>query len=282
MAEEFSFWKSYMDVPLLEKEEEFQLIKDWQEKRDQRAVEALIKPYIRLVFSVAVRYRNYGVPMSDLLQEGVMGVIQAAEKFDFDRGARFSSYCRWWIRSYMQDFILHNWSVVRYLSSTSQKVLFFNLNQLYSKIQAMKNQPDCESEEIKKKIQKIIDDIHLIENRLLKPDVSLNAEITTEKHTFNFQDILKDERPTQEEVSLNNSRNDGCSELVNTFLDCLDDEEIAVIKSRWLQEHPEDIASLANQLGINKNRIKQIEVKAIRKMRSFNLQNVTNIKKVLE
>src|SRR5579859_3366146 len=172
--------KAAMRRPLLDRSDEFALAARWRDEKDPKALHQLINSYARLVISVAARFRNYGLPTGDLIQEGNVGLMQAAARFEPDRAVRFSTYATWWIRSAMQDYVLRNWSIVRTGTTAAQKSLFFNLRRLRARIDEMSGSPigDEGRRRIAEELQVNILDVEAMEQRLAGNDQSLNAPMS--------------------------------------------------------------------------------------------------------
>ena len=190
-----------MNAPLLSRDHELELARRWRTFGDEQALHELIKSYMRLVISTAGRFRNYGMPLGDLVQEGVVGLMQAAARFEPERDVRFSTYAAWWIRSAMQDYILRNWSVVRTGTTAAQKALFFNLRRLRAKIDdgSYGHLDDAGKSYIAGELQVAVEEVEAMEMRLMGGDQSLNATISPQGEDA-WQDFLADERPSPEDI----------------------------------------------------------------------------------
>ena len=190
-----------MNAPLLTRQHELDLARRWRYQNDERALHELIQSYMRLVISTASRFKNYGLPMGDLVQEGVVGLMQAAARFEPERDVRFSTYAAWWIRSAMQDFILRNWSVVRTGTTAAQKSLFFNLRRLRAKIDDGRygSLDDAGKAYIAQELSVEVSEVEAMEMRLMGGDQSLNATISPTGEDA-WQDFLADDRPSPEEI----------------------------------------------------------------------------------
>ena len=197
-----SYIKTAMNAPLLEKEHELDLARRWLEKGDEKALHELVSSYTRLVVSIASKFRNYGLPVGDLIQEGNIGLMQAAQRFEPDRELRFSTYASWWIRSAIQDYVLRNWSIVRTGTTAAQKSLFFNLRRLRAKIEGREETDTLTDEgrqEIATELNVTIKDVRDMEGRLSGVDSSLNARIG-EDGEEEWQNMLSDDGPNPEDV----------------------------------------------------------------------------------
>ena len=260
------------DAPLLETEEEFDLARRWRDDRDYEALHKLLSAYLRLVISMASKYRHYGLPANDLVQEGCLGLMQAADRFDPERDIRFSTYASWWIRSSIQDFILRNWSIVRTGTTAAQKKLFFNLRRLRSRIsQATGNDSAAPiSAETRAMISQQLDvkpeEVDYMESRLLSGDHSVNAPLTEESEG-EWQDYLRDEGPTPDEAVMNANDTAIRVKWLKQAMESLTEREKLIISERRLSEETVTLAVLGEKLGISKERVRQIEHQAMGKLR---------------
>ena len=262
------FVKDAMSVPLLEQEHERELARKWREENDEAALHELTTAYMRLVIAMAAKFRNYGLPMSDLVQEGSVGLMQAAARFEHDRDVRFSTYASWWIRSSIQDFVLRNWSIVRTGTTAAQKSLFFNLRRLRAMINdtgeaAMTPE---NREWIATHLRVSERDVENMASRLSASDRSLNAPLAAEGDA-QWQDLLADESP-EPEAEIMEAR-DGArrAEWIQTALQSLNEREMTIIRQRRLSEDTVTLETLGQQLGISKERVRQIEHQALNKLR---------------
>ena len=262
------FIKTSMQEPLLSREIEYDLAKRWRDSKDEVALHKLVRAYTRLVISIASRFRNYGLPMGDLVQEGNVGLLQAAERFEPDRGVRFSTYASWWIRSAMQDFILRNWSIVRTGTTAAQKSLFFNLRRLRAQIDDIGGEQLSEGsrEFIANELKVNVHEVEAMEIRLNGGDQSLNATVSDESED-SWQDFLSDQRPSSEETVV--SVRDGRTRarwLVEALRE-LPQREQTIIRKRRLTENGATLEELGRVLGVSKERVRQLEHRALTKLR---------------
>jgi len=264
-----------MNAPLLSREHELALARAWRDDEDEEALHELIQAYMRLVVSAASRFKNYGLPMSDLVQEGVVGLMQAAARFEPDRDVRFSTYAAWWIRSAMQDYILRNWSVVRTGTTAAQKSLFFNLRRLRAKINdgGQIVLDDAGRTAIATELSVSERDVEAMEQRLSGSDQSLNATISADGEDA-WQDFLADERPDPEQVAADRMDSRARSEWLRRSLMELNERERTIISERRLREDGRTLEELGQRLGISKERVRQIEHRALQKLRSSLLDKV--------
>jgi len=266
----FDYIRSAMNEPLLEKEHELNLARRWRDHKDERALHELVKSYTRLVISTASRFRNYGLPMGDLIQEGNIGLMQAASKFDPERDLRFSTYATWWIRAAIQDYVLRNWSIVRTGTTSAHKSLFFNLRRLRSKIEGKAEAEGLNEKgraEIAKELGVKIKDVETMEGRLSGNDHSLNATISDDGES-DWQSLLSDDGPTPEDVTANVMDSQARSAWLNKALGTLSDREQKIIRQRHLGYDVVTLESLGKELGVSKERVRQLEQRAMEKIKS--------------
>ena len=258
-----------MAAPFLEREEERALAVRWREQHDDVALHRLAAAHMRLVISIASRFRHYGLPPADLVQEGHVGLLQAAARFEPEREVRFSTYATWWIRASMQDYILRNWSIVRGGTSSAQKALFFNLRRLRARMMRDGQRPSSSVfAEIGKAIGVSSADVELMDTRLSGSDVSLNAPLTdSEQNSAERVDFLVDGSPLPDEAvseSIDSARRAG---WLHDALMILSERELRIVRERCLVDEVATLESLGTRLGISKERVRQIESRAIEKLR---------------
>lgn len=263
------FIRRSMAEPLLSREEEFGLARAWRDERDEEALHRLIRSYMRLVVAVAARFRNYGLPMGDLVQEGAVGLMQAAARFEPEREVRFSTYATWWIRSSIQDFILRNWSIVRTGTTASQKTLFFNLRRLRAKIEETNGEglDDAGRQKIAEHLSVDRRDVEQMELRLATSDQSLNGAIG-ESGDDEWQDLLADERPDPEANTIVHHDGQRRTVWLKEAMGHLDQRERMIIEARRLTDDAVTLEDLGRQLGVSKERVRQLEHRALLKLRS--------------
>jgi RNA polymerase sigma-32 factor len=266
-----SFVRAAMKAPYLEREEEHQLAVRWKEAADQEALHRLTQAHMRLVIAVAARFRNFGLPMPDLVQEGHVGLLEAAARFEPERNVRFSTYATWWIRASIQDYILRNWSIVRGGTSSAQKALFFNLRRIRAKL-ARGNEGASESElhqEIAQAIGVSMDDVALMAARISAPDTSLNAPVgESDGVGADRMDFLVCDKPLQDETV--GERLDGERRIgwLREAMTVLSEREMRILRERRLEEEGATLESIGERLGISKERVRQIESRALEKLKS--------------
>ncbi|NIJ42334.1 RNA polymerase sigma-32 factor [Parvibaculum indicum] len=273
------FTKHAMSVPLLEPDREFELARRWKDDRDEKALHELTGAYMRLVISLATKFRNYGLPHADLVQEGNVGLMQAAARFEPERGVRFSTYARWWIRAAIQDYVLRNWSIVRTGTTAAHKSLFFNLRRLRAMIDngARENLSEDERIFIAEKLGVGVEDVEVMQARLYAGDRSLNApmrEADAEDGSLEWQDILACERALPEETVMETRDSRRRSEWIEEAMEALSERERLIVRERRLREDTATLETLGHRLGLSKERVRQIEHRAIDKMREALLANL--------
>jgi RNA polymerase sigma-32 factor len=258
-----------MSAPLLTRDHELNLARRWRHANDEKALHELIQSYMRLVISTASRFKNYGLPQGDLVQEGVVGLMQAAARFEPERDVRFSTYAAWWIRSAMQDYILRNWSVVRTGTTAAQKALFFNLRRLRAKINDGSYGPldDAGKRYIADELDVEVVEVEAMEMRLMGGDQSLNATISPSGEDA-WQDFLADERPSPEDLVGDAHDTQMRSQWLASSLAELNERERIIIRERRLREDGRTLEQLGARMGISKERVRQIEHRALQKLRS--------------
>ena len=263
-----SYIKSSMNEPLLERETEFELARAWREESCEKSLHLLVRSYTRLVVSSASRYRNYGLPIGDLIQEGNVGLMQAAARFEPEREIRFSTYANWWIRSAIQDYVLRNWSIVRTGTTAAQKSLFFNLRRLRAKIQQASESlsPEKQRESIATELGVSLKDVEAMEQRMLGTDQSLNATIG-EDGEDEWIELLSDERPTPESIVTGMRDAETRSRWLKEALSELSPREQTIIERRRLVDDGATLEELGTVLGVSKERVRQLEHRAMLKLK---------------
>ncbi len=253
--------------PMLEPEEEYMLAKRWKEHGDVEAAHRLVTSHLRLVAKIAMGYRGYGLPLSEIISEGNVGLMQAVKRFDPDRGYRLATYAMWWIRAAIQEYILHNWSLVKIGTTAAQKKLFFNLRRLKSQLRELED-GDLSPEAVKQ-IAETLDvteqDVIEMNRRLGGPDHSLNTFLREDSDT-EWQDWLVDERATAEETVAEAEEFDYRRHLLERAMHVLNDRERHILTERRLKDPPTTLEELSKHYGVSRERIRQIEVRAFEKL----------------
>ncbi len=256
-----------MEAPFLEREHELGLARRWREDGDAAALRELVASYARFAVRIASRFRGYGLPLGDLVQEGNVGLMQAAQRFDPDRNVRFSTYAAWWVVAAIQEYILRNSSIVRIGTTAAQKSLFFNLRRLRARIA---EQPDGGlSDEDRRRIAEQLAvplaAVERMEAHLARPDRSLNATVGD---TDELLDFRRDGAPTPEEATMTRHDRRTRAGWIVAALERLNPRERQIITSRFLDEQPRTLAELGSVFGVSKERVRQIEARALGKLRS--------------
>ena len=258
---------------ILEKEEEFKLINDWRENKTPRSLQKILNSYLRLSVSFARKYSSYGLPIDDLIHEGVLGIMHALEKFDTSKDFRLSTYASWWIRASIQDYILKNWSVVRTGSTASQKALFFNLKKIKQQINDVSREFMGQEE-----INKVSDllnvksiEVQNMESRLTGGDLHLNQKVDNETEN-DLMSLLADERQNPEETFEDFNDKNIKKDFINKAINTLNDREKTIIRLRKFREKSTTLDELGQMLKISKERVRQIETKALEKLKKSLLE----------
>ncbi|MBT8476974.1 MAG: RNA polymerase factor sigma-32 [Rhodobacteraceae bacterium] len=262
-----------MKAELLDAETELRLAYAWRDERDEEALHRLITAYMRLAISMAAKFKRYGAPMDDLIQESSLGLMKAADKFDPDRGVRFSTYAVWWIKASIQDHVMRNWSMVRTGSTSSQKSLFFNMRRVQARLEreAASRGEKLDSHQLRHLIATEVGvplhDVEMMEGRLAGSDYSLNATQSTDDEGREWIDALED---TSEIASAQVEHEKDIDTLRNwlvTAMQSLNERERFIIRERKLRDDARTLESLGDELGLSKERVRQLEAAAFGKMR---------------
>jgi RNA polymerase sigma-32 factor len=266
--------RAAMAAPYLERGEEQDLARRWRDDRDEAALHVLTSAHMRLVISLAGKFRHYGLPMPDLIQEGHVGLLEAAARFDPEREVRFSTYAAWWIKASIQDHVLRNWSIVRGGTSSTQKALFFNLRRL--RAQLTRGGEERINSAVYAKIAKTIGvsvaDVATMDARLSGPDLSLNTPMQDDEASAERMDFLPDDSPLQDEMvgeQIDSARRVG---WLRSALAVLSEREMNILRQRRLNDQAETLEALGTRLGISKERVRQIENRAMEKLKAALVQ----------
>ena len=253
---------------ILEKEEEFRLINDWKDNKNPRSLQKILNSYLRLAVSYARKYSSYGLPVDDLIHEGVLGIMHSLEKFETSKDFRLSTYASWWIRASIQDYILKNWSVVRTGSTASQKALFFNLKKIKQQINDVSREFMGQDE-----INKVSDmlnvksiEIQNMESRLAGGDLHLNQKVDNENEN-DLMSLLADDRSNPEETFEDLNDKKIKKDFIKKAIDNLNEREKTIINLRKFREKSITLDELGRKLKISKERVRQIETKALEKLK---------------
>ncbi|KIC21884.1 RNA polymerase factor sigma-32 [Leisingera sp. ANG-Vp] len=262
-----------MKAELLDAETELRLAYAWRDDRDVKSLHRLINAYMRLAISMAAKFKRYGAPMNDLIQEAGLGLMKAADKFDPDRGVRFSTYAVWWIKASIQDYVMRNWSMVRTGSTSSQKSLFFNMRRVQAQLEreARASGARLDRHQLHQKIATEIGvplrDVEMMEGRLSGADFSLNAVQSTDEEGREWIDALEDDATQADELVQERHDRRQLRKWLVSALQALNERERFIITERKLRERPRTLESLGTELGLSKERVRQLEAGAFQKMR---------------
>ena len=253
--------------PMLDRQEEYMLAKRWREDGDRDAAQKLVTSHLRLVAKIAKGYRGYGLPIADVISEGHVGLMQAAERFEPEKGFRFATYAVWWIKAAIQEYILRSWSLVKMGTSANQKKLFFNLRNAKSRISAL-DDGDMRPDQVKLIAKRLgVTEQDVIDmNRRLGGDASLSAPIREDGDSGEWQDWLVDESPDQETTLAACDEFDNRRKALSDALGVLNERDRRIFEGRRLAEDPITLAELADEFGVSRERVRQIEVRALEKV----------------
>lgn len=257
-------------APYLERDDEQALALRWRDSRDEEALHALARAHLRLVMAVAARYRRYGLPLQDLVQEGNVGMLEAAARFEPSREVRFSTYASWWIRAAIQDYVLRNWSIVRGGTSSGQKALFFNLRRIRARLAQKGGVGPGFYDDLARALGASRSDVERMDARLSAPDMSLNAPVAAGEGRDETErvDFLVDSAPTPDmvvETAVDSGRR---SAALRDALSTLAPRERRIVERRRLAEEPDTLETLGVELGVSKERVRQLEARALEKLRA--------------
>ncbi len=253
--------------PMLDAEEEYMLAKNWKERGNLKAAHKLVTSHLRLVAKIAMGYRGYGLPVSELISEGNIGLMQAVKKFDPDKGFRLATYAMWWIKAAIQEYVLRSWSLVKMGTTAAQKKLFFNLKKIKNQIAPDQegDLKDSQVKEISKRLDVDSNEVVNMNRRMMGQEKSLNSPIKNGE-TDEWQDWLVDENLDQELILSQQQEYEDRKELLNSAMSILNEREKDIIKFRRLDENPETLDELSIKYKISRERVRQIETKAFEKL----------------
>ena len=261
------YFEEIRRFPMLEPQDEFMLGKRWREHGDRDAAHKLVTSHLRLVAKIAMGYRGYGLPISEVISEGNVGLLQAVKRFEPEKGFRLATYARWWIKATIQEYVLHSWSLVKMGTSVNQKKLFFNLRKAKSKLSALE-EGDLQPDQVKLIARRLgVTEQDVVDmNRRLGGDVSLNALIGDERNSGEWQDSLVDEVTDQETWLAERKEADNRRQALGEALSVLNERERRIFEARRLADEPIILEELAAEFGISRERVRQIEVCAFEKV----------------
>jgi RNA polymerase sigma-32 factor len=253
--------------PMLEPQQEYMLAKRWREHGDPTAAHKLVTSHLRLVAKIAMGYRGYGLPISEVISEGNVGLMQAVKRFEPEKGFRLATYAMWWIKAAIQEYILRSWSLVKMGTTANQKKLFFNLRKAKSKISAL-NEGDLRPDQVATIAKRLgVTEQDVVDmNRRLAGDTSLNAPIRDDGESGEWQDWLADDSESQETVMAAHEELDNRKQALTDALSVLNERERRIFEARRLAENPITLEELADEFGVSRERVRQIEVRAFEKV----------------
>ena len=272
---------------LLDAETELQLAYAWRDSRDEAALHRLITAYMRLAISMASKFKRYGAPMNDLVQEAGLGLMKAADKFDPDRGVRFSTYAVWWIKASVQDYVMRNWSMVRTGSTSSQKSLFFNMRRVQAQLEreAQQTGENLDKHQLNQLIATEVgvplSDVEMMDGRLSGSDFSLNATQASDEEGREWIETLEDENARADLTVEEEHDQKRLANWLGVAMEALNDREQFIVRERKLIDSPRTLESLGAELGLSKERVRQLEAAAFGKMRKYLEKNAGEVRNFL-
>jgi RNA polymerase sigma-32 factor len=270
--------KEIRRFPMLEPQEEFMLAKRWREHGDRDAAHKLITSHLRLVAKVAMRYRGYGLPITEVISEGNVGLMLAVKRFEPDKGFRLTTYAMWWIRAAIQEYILRSWSLVKMGTTANQKKLFFNLRKAKSRISAL-DEGDMRPDQVMLIAKRLgVTEQDVIDmNRRLGGDASLNAPIRDDGDSGEWMDWLVDDSASQESRLVESQQSENRHKALGKALTVLNDRERRIFEARRLADDPITLAELAGEFGVTRERVRQIEVRAFEKVQNAVMKSIVRM-----
>ena len=282
-----SLTRKAVKAELLDAETELQLAYAWRDSRDEAALHRLITAYMRLAISMAAKFKRYGAPMNDLVQEAGLGLMKAADKFDPDRGVRFSTYAVWWIKASVQDYVMRNWSMVRTGSTSSQKSLFFNMRRVQAQLEreAQQSGEALDKHQLNQLIATEVgvplNDVEMMDGRLSGSDFSLNATQASDEEGREWIDTLEDEN-SRADLNVEEEHDQGkLADWIGVAMGSLNEREQFIVRERKLIENPRTLESLGTELSLSKERVRQLEAAAFGKMRKYLEKNAGEVRNFL-
>ena len=282
-----SLTRTAVKAELLDAETELQLAYAWRDSRDEAALHRLITAYMRLAISMAAKFKRYGAPMNDLVQEAGLGLMKAADKFDPDRGVRFSTYAVWWIKASVQDYVMRNWSMVRTASTSSQKSLFFNMRRVQAQLEREAQQTGEKLDKhqlnqlIATEVGVPLNDVEMMDGRLSGSDFSLNATQASDEEGREWIETLEDENARADLSVEEEHDQQRLANWLDIAMDALNEREQFIVRQRKLVESPRTLESLGAELGLSKERVRQLEAAAFGKMRKYLEKNAGEVRNFL-
>ena len=268
------------NIPSLTKEEEFLLAKAYLEKQDLEAAHKLVTSHLKLVAKIAMRYRNYGLPITELVSEGNIGLMQAVKKYDPDLGYRLSTYSMWWIKASIQEYVLKSWSLVKIGTTSAQKKLFFSLSKVKHKITNMYSRSVNEGDHqaIADELGVTVREVNEMSQRLSGPDLSLNYTVNNDSDNSGSEmlDLLPEAKPSQEDTLSRRQILVNKTQILSEALRELNEREVQILTARKLNDSPSTLDTFSSQYNISKERVRQIETKAFEKVQNYVLNRISD------
>lgn len=264
----YRYLQEINQIPSLTQEEEFMLAKAYAEKEDLSAAHKLVTSHLKLVAKIAISYRNYGLPIPELVSEGNLGLMQAVKKYNPDLGFRLSTYAMWWIKASIQEYVLKSWSLVKIGTTAAQKKLFFSLGKIKHKITNLYSRQVGEQDfpEIARELEVTTKEVAEMSRRLAGADLSLNAPMGFEEGASEMMDFLPEARPNQEVALANRQEGGNRHKALMLAMGTLNERELDIFKARKLKEEPLTLDELSQRFNISKERVRQIENRAFEKV----------------
>ena len=284
---DMSLTRKAVKAELLDAETELQLAYAWRDSRDEAALHRLITAYMRLAISMAAKFKRCGAPMNDLVQEAGLGLMKAADKFDPDRGVRFSTYAVWWIKASVQDYVMRNWSMVRTGSTSSQKSLFFNMRRVQAQLEreAQQTGENLDKHQLNQLIATEVgvplSDVEMMDGRLSGSDFSLNATQASDEEGREWIETLEDENARADLTVEEEHDQKRLANWLGVAMEALNDREQFIVRERKLIDSPRTLESLGAELGLSKERVRQLEAAAFGKMRKYLEKNAGEVRNFL-
>ncbi len=271
----YQYLQEINKIPSLTQEEEFLLSKAYLDSNDIEAAHKLVSSHLKLVAKIAMRYKNYGLPILEVISEGNLGLMQAVKKYNPDLGFRLSTYAMWWIKASIQEYVLRSWSLVKIGTTAAQKKLFFSLGKIKHKITNLYSRSVCEQDfpQIAEELGVTAKEVSEMNLRLTGGDLSLNQPINMQENKVERMELLAENRPTQELAMISRQEASNKMQLLKSAMQILNPRELQILTERKLQDLPATLDVLSNKYNISKERVRQIENKAFEKIQSFILKS---------
>lgn len=274
-----NYLREINNIPSLSQEDEFLLAKAYLEKHDLNAAHQLVSSHLKLVVKIAMKYKNYGLPIAELVSEGNIGLMQAVKKYDPDLGHRLSTYAMWWIKAAIQEYVLKSWSLVKIGTTSAQKKLFFSLRKIKNKLRNNYSRSinADDYQEIAEELGVSVKEVSEMDQRLSGSDISLNRTIDQNDDSSNEMiDLLVETRASQEDTLSSNQLLNNQRKVLSDAMSVLNEREVKILIARKLKSSPDTLDSLSSEYKVSKERIRQIENRAFEKIQNYILDKMTN------